>query len=120
FVASSLDSMVLGETQILGQLREAYELAREANATGPALNPLFQQAIAVGKEVMTQTALGEGRRSVAGAALDYARRIFDSFDDKTILSIGAGKIAQLVLRQFSQLHPRQLVICNRDLSKAKE
>src|SRR5438874_5707020 len=118
-VASSLDSMVLGETQILGQVRAAYELAREAQATGSMLNPLFQQAIAVGKQVMSQTPLGEGRISVASVAVDYAKRIFDHFDDKTILCIGAGKIAQLVLRHFSALAPKQLVICNRDPAKAQ-
>src|SRR5204863_8421829 len=64
-VASSLDSMVLGETQILGQVREAYDAARQLNATGAALNPLFQRAIAVGKQVMHQTPLAEGRTSVA-------------------------------------------------------
>lgn len=118
-VASSLDSLVLGETQILGQVREAYELAKQAGSAGALLNPLFQRAIAAGRYVMTQTALGEGRLSVASVAVDYARQIFDHFGDKTVLSIGAGKMAQLVLQHFAALSPRQLLVCNRDTQKAE-
>src|SRR5258708_3825249 len=91
-VASSLDSMVLGETQILGQVREAYECAAELKCAGSMLNPLFQRAIAVGKQVMSETALNEGRLSVASVAVDYAKNIFEQFRDKTLLSIGAGKM----------------------------
>jgi glutamyl-tRNA reductase len=118
-VASSLDSMVLGETQILGQVREAYDAAHAMTATGSLLNPLFQRAIAVGKQVMGETALAEGRLSVASVAVDYAKRIFDHFDDKTVLNIGAGKMAHLVLRSFAGLSPKKLLICNRDLAKAQ-
>jgi len=117
-VASSLDSMVLGETQILGQVREAYEAAREAGTAGPMLHPLFQRAAAVAKQVMTQTTLGEGRTSVATIAVEYARRIFDVFSDKTVLSIGAGKMARLMLANMAALKPGKLLICNRDRTKA--
>jgi len=117
-VASSLDSMVLGETQIIGQVRESYDIARSAGATATLLNPLFQRAIAVGKQVMSETALGEGRLSVASVAVEYARRIFDRFADKTVLSIGAGKMAALVLQSFSLLKPGRLLICNRSPEKA--
>jgi glutamyl-tRNA reductase len=117
-VACSLDSMVLGEAQILGQVREAYTAACEAESAGALLHPLFQRAIAVGKEVMSSTALGEGRLSVASVAVEYARRIFDTFSDKTVLSIGAGKMSQLVLQHFAALNPRTLLICNRDAAKA--
>jgi glutamyl-tRNA reductase len=119
-VASSLDSMVLGETQILGQLREAYESAREQSCVGAMLNPLFQRAIAVGKQVMRETSLAEGRLSIASVAVDYAGRIFDHFDDKTVLCIGAGKMAQLVLRNFTGLSPKKLLVCNRDGEKAAQ
>jgi glutamyl-tRNA reductase len=119
-VAASLDSMVLGETQILGQVREAYESAREQSCVGPMLNPLFQRAIAVGKQVMRETTLAEGRLSIASVAVDYAGRIFDHFNDKKVLCIGAGKMAQLVLRSFSALSPKKLMICNRDGQKAVE
>jgi len=117
-VASSLDSMVLGETQILGQVRQAYDAACQAGTVAAMLNPLFQRALAVGKQVLTQTALAEGRVSVASVAVDYARRIFDTFADKTVLSIGAGKMAALVLTNLAALSPRRLVICNRDPAKA--
>jgi glutamyl-tRNA reductase len=117
-VASSLDSMVLGETQILGQVRDAYDAASQLSAAGPMLHPLFQRAIAVGKQVMHETPLAEGRLSVASVAVDYARRIFDHFNDKVVLNIGAGKMAALVLRHFAELAPKRLIICNRDPAKA--
>jgi glutamyl-tRNA reductase len=119
-VASSLNSMVLGETQILGQVREAYDAARTLGATGPLLNPLFQRAIAVGKEVMTATTISDGRISVASVAVDYAKRIFDSFSDKVVLSIGAGKMAALVVQGFAKLAPKRLLVCNRTPGKANE
>jgi glutamyl-tRNA reductase len=119
-VTSSLDSMVLGETQILGQVRDAYESAREHGCVGPLLNPLFQRAIAVGKQVMRETQLAEGRLSVASVAVNYAGRIFDHFNDKQVLCIGAGKMAQVVLKNFSALSPRKLLVCNRDGNKAAE
>jgi glutamyl-tRNA reductase len=110
--------MVLGETQILGQVRQAYDIAHEIGATGPVLNPLFQRALAVGKEVQNHTSLSEGRLSVASVAVDYARGIFDHFDDKTLLCIGAGKMTSLVLQHFAPLKPGRLIICNRDPAKA--
>ena len=119
-VASSLDSMVLGETQILGQVREAYDAAREKGGCGAILNPLFQRAIAVGKEVLGASGIAEGRVSIASVAVDYARRIFDSFADKTVLSIGAGKMASLVLQSFAALKPSRLMVCNRNADKAEE
>ncbi len=118
-VASSLDSMVLGETQIMGQVREAYEAARLAGTAGPLLHPLFQRASAVAKQVMSQTTLGEGRSSVATIAVEYARRIFDGFSDKTVLSIGAGKMAGLMLENLAALKPSKLLVCNRDPAKAE-
>ncbi|HET6251120.1 MAG TPA: glutamyl-tRNA reductase [Tepidisphaeraceae bacterium] len=117
-VTASLDSMVLGETQILGQVRDAYEAACKIKVAGGQLNPLFQRAIAVGKQVMHDTTLNEGRLSVASVAVDYAKSIFDHFGDKTILSIGAGKMSQLVLRHFVQLSPGELLVCNRDATRA--
>jgi glutamyl-tRNA reductase len=117
-VVTSLDSMVLGETQILGQVRDAYDAARDAGAAGAVLNPLFQRAIAVGKEVMRDTPLSEGRASVASVAVEYARQIFDRFDDKTVLCIGAGKMTGLTLRHFAALRPKAVLLANRDATKA--
>ena len=118
-VASSLDSMVVGETQILGQVRQAYDAARETGSIGPGLHPLFQRALAVGKQVMNDTPIAEGRLSVASVAVDYAGHIFDHFGDKTVLSIGAGKMAALVLQSFAALRPQRLLGCNRDPVKAQ-
>ena len=117
-VASSLDSMVIGETQILGQVRDAYDAAREAGAAGAALNPLFQKALAVGKQVMSETKITEGRLSVGSVAVDCAGRIFERYHDKTVLCIGAGKMAALVLKAFHALKPGNLLVCNRDPAKA--
>src|SRR5688572_11401184 len=117
-VASSVDSMVIGETQILGQLRDAYDESRAAGAVGAALNPLFQRALAVGKQVMTQTAIGEGRVSVGSVAVDCAGHIFEHYADKTVLCIGAGKMATLVLQNFSALKPRRMLVANRTADKA--
>jgi glutamyl-tRNA reductase len=119
-VAASLDSMVLGETQILGQVRQAYEASCRLEFAGAMLHPLFQRAIAVGKEILTQTALAEGHMSVASVAVDCARRIFDHFGDKTILSIGAGKMAGLMLGGLAQLSPGKLLVCNRDPQRAEQ
>ena len=117
-VASGLDSMVLGETQILGQVRTAYEASRQAGATGPVLNPLFQRAVTVGKEVLSTTALGEGRLSVASVAVDYAKRIFDHFTDKTVLCLGTGKMTRLVLGGFAQLKAGRVLVASREQSRA--
>lgn len=118
-VSSSLDSLVVGETQILGQVREAYEVSKRLGTANALLNPLFQRAIAAAREVMTATHLAEGRRSVASIAVEYARQIFETFGDKTVLSIGAGKMSELVLQHLSELHVKQLVVCNRNLEKAQ-
>ena len=117
-VAASLDSMVLGEGQILAQVRQAYEAAKEAGTAGAALHPLFQRAVAVGKLIRAQTTIGEGNASVASVALEYARRIFDVFTDKTVLSVGAGKMAERVLAAMAALKPGRLIVCNRDSAKA--
>jgi glutamyl-tRNA reductase len=118
-VASSLDSMVLGETQILGQVREAYEVATKLKLAGSSLNPLFQKALAVGKQIMHETTLAEGRVSVASVAVDYARQIFERFDDKTVLCVGGGKMAALVLQAFVALKPGNLLVCNRSQDKSQ-
>lgn len=118
-VASGLDSMVLGETQILGQVRNAYESARVTGAAGPVLHPLFQKAVAVGKEVLGQSGLADGRLSVASVAVDYARRVFDHFGDKTVLCVGAGKMARLVSQRFTDLRPGRLEVISRDIGRAR-
>jgi glutamyl-tRNA reductase len=118
-VASSLDSMVLGEAQIVGQVRDAYDASVGASATGPTLDPLFQRAIATGKQVLTETALGEGRQSVAGVAVAYASEIFDDWRSKIVLCVGAGKMSALVLKAFSQLGPGSIRVVNRDVERGR-
>jgi len=87
----SLDSLVIGEAQIAGQVKRAYETAHAAGTAGPVLHVLFQQAHAVAKRVRTQTGISRGHVSVSSVAVDYVRQVFDHFGDKTILVIGAGK-----------------------------
>src|SRR5947208_3103286 len=116
----------LGLDELVGFLSDFHALPADQfrdhlyHTAGPLLNPLFQRAVAVGKQVMHETALAEGRRSVASVAVDYARRIFEHFSDKTVLSIGAGKMAALVLQHFVGLSPRRLLVCNRDADKARD
>ncbi len=119
-VACGLDSMVLGESQILGQVREAYDRAQAAGTVGRVMHKLFQSALAAGKQVRAETGIGQGRTSVSSVAVDFARHLFSHFQDKTLLVIGAGKMTELTLRHFAQLRPGRVVICNRSLDKAHE
>jgi glutamyl-tRNA reductase len=118
-VACGFDSMVVGEPQILGQVKRAYEMACVAGTAGPVMHKVFQQAIALAKRVRAQTGVAAGRVSVGSAAVDFARRIFDRFDDKVILGIGAGEMAKLTLRHLQGLRPRRLWVCNRSLDHAR-
>jgi len=119
-VAGSLDSLVLGEGQIAGQVKVAYETARNVGAAGPVLHALFQQARTVAKRVRTETGVAQGHVSVSSVAVDYVREVFDRFDDKTIAVLGAGKMGELTLRSLRDLSPGTVLICNRSLAKAQE
>ena len=90
-VAASLESLVLGEGQILGQVREAYRAAGAARPSGPILHRVFQDALRVGKKVARRHGMDQGKLSVASVAVDVAREVFDTFADKTVLVIGAGQ-----------------------------
>ncbi len=118
-VASSLESLVLGEGQILGQVRDAYQGAQTRNAVGPIFHALFQHALRVGKKVREETGMDQGKLSVASVAVDVARSVFDSFNDKTVLVIGAGKMADLTLQHLSELRPGRILITNRSLARAQ-
>src|SRR5262249_7996905 len=118
-VAASLDSMIVGEAQVAGQVKRAYELARERDTAGPLLNALFQQARVVAKRVGTETGISRGRVSVSSAAVDYVRQVFDHFSDKRILVIGAGKMGELTLRHLRALRPRRIWVTNRSPEKAQ-
>jgi glutamyl-tRNA reductase len=112
-VASGLDSMVLGETQILGQLKTAVRTASEAGALGTYLNQLFQRTFSVAKEVRGTTAVGTQSVSMAAAAVRLAQRIFDKISNQRVLFIGAGEMIELCATHFAAQQPRELVVANR-------
>lgn len=117
-VACGIDSMVVGEPQILGQVKRAYELASQNQSVGPVLHKLFQHAIATAKSIRHQTGIGDGRLSIGSVAVDFARQIFERFDDKTVVCIGAGQMAKLTLKHLLDLRPAKLWIANRSLPRA--
>src|SRR5262249_35380888 len=119
-VAASLDSMLVGEGQIAGQVKRAYETAHARSASGPLLNALFQSAFAVAKRVRSETGISHGHVSVASVAVDYVKEVFTRFDDKTILVIGAGKMGALTLRHLRSLNPRRILVTNRSPEKARD
>jgi glutamyl-tRNA reductase len=118
-VAAGLDSMVPGEAQILGQVREAYEAAREAGTTGSTLHRLFRQALRVGKRVRTETAIGENPASVSSAAAELAERVFEGLEGRKILLIGAGKTADLTAANLISRGVGEIVVGNRSHERAE-
>jgi glutamyl-tRNA reductase len=120
-VVSSVDSMVLGEPQIVNQVKEAYRIAQEHDACGPLTNMLFHRAIEVSKRVRTETRLSEGRVSIASVAVgEFGLSIFDRFDDKTVLVIGAGEMAEETLRYLKDAGVGEIVVVNRTPTRAAE
>ncbi|QFT85743.1 Glutamyl-tRNA reductase [Halomonas sp. THAF12] len=119
-VAVGLDSMVLGEPQILGQLKEAYQVARQARGMGGELESLFQQTFAVAKRVRTETGIGRNPVSVAYAAVSLASRIFDDFSRSPALLIGAGETIELVARHLHEAGVRHLTVANRTRERAEQ
>ena len=120
-VCSSIDSMVLGEPQIVSQVKEAYRQAEANEACGPLTNALFQCAIRVSKRVRSETRLAEGRVSIASVAVgEFARGIFDRFDDKTVLVIGAGEMAEETLQYLQDDGVRDVLVVNRNPERARE
>jgi glutamyl-tRNA reductase len=117
-VAASLDSLIVGEGQIAGQVKKAYEVAQERLSAGPLLHALFQNARLVAKRVHRETGLARGHVSVSSVAVDYVRQVFDHFHDKTILVIGAGKMGELTLRHLRHLNPMRILVTNRSPEKA--
>jgi glutamyl-tRNA reductase len=119
-VASSLDSMVLGEAQILAQVKQAYDLARNIGSTGPVTHAFFQAALRVARRVATETPLHRHRVSIPSVAIaDFASRIFERFDDKQVLVIGAGKMAQETLHYLIDAGARRVTVLNRDFERAR-
>jgi len=119
-VSSSVESLVLGEGQILGQVREAYQQAVAAQSVGWLMHTVFQHALKVGKKVRETTGLGVGKLSVASVAVDVARDVFDHFQDKTVLVIGAGEMAELALTHMAGLKPGRVLVVNRSLPRGQQ
>ena len=119
-VVASLDSMIVGETQIFGQVKDAFFKAKEANTLGRNLCELFDEAIKVGKRIRTETLIGKGAVSVSTAALELARKIFESLDEKKVLIIGAGKIGELTVKNLHSRGISTVLVANRTFEKAQE
>lgn len=119
-VACGLDSMVLGEPQILGQIKDAVRVAQEQESMGKKLNALFQKTFSVAKEVRTDTAVGENSVSMAAASVKLAEQIFPDIGDLNVLFIGAGEMIELVATYFAAKNPRLMTVANRTLARAQE
>lgn len=118
-VASGLDSMVIGEPQILGQMKRSYVLAQQAGTIGKYLNRLFQHTFSVAKKVRTDTGIGASAVSVAYAAVTLAKHIFDNLSNQTALLIGAGETIELTTKHLIRANIGELIIANRTLEKAQ-
>jgi glutamyl-tRNA reductase len=120
-VAASLDSMVVGEPQILSQVKQAYELAQQCNSTGPLTHSIFQAALRVARRVANETALHQRRVSIPSVAVaDFASEIFARFDDKQVLVIGAGEMGEETLRYLQDAGARNVSVVNRSRERAEE
>lgn len=118
-VASSLDSLVVGEQQVLGQVHDAFLVAQTEQATDKVMNSLFQKAFSVAKDVKTRTKLGEGRVSISSVAVDLAVSIFTSLKGKTVLVLGSGEMGVLTLRSLQSQGVDKMLMLNRSIEKAE-
>src|SRR5205085_11053348 len=112
-VACGLDSMVLGETEILGQLKQAYELALSHRHTGGRLNKTFQRAFNVAKQVRTETSIQRGSVSVGSVAVELAEKIFSSLNDRHVMVIGAGDTSEKTARALLSCGAKSIIVANR-------
>ncbi len=119
-VASGLESMALGETEILGQVKDAYLKAHAARATGPVLNPLFQKSLQVGKKARARTGIGAGKVSVARVAIDLAGKIFEDLGSKNILVVGSGEVARALCEAMTEKGAAHFAVANRHAERAEE
>lgn len=119
-VACGLDSMVLGETQILGQVRSSFLLSQSEKATGTWFNMLFKQAITLSKRAHSETAIGESAVSVSYAAVELGKRVFGSFEGKKVLILGAGKMSELTAKHLSGGGAAEVLVANRTFGRAQE
>jgi glutamyl-tRNA reductase len=119
-VASSLDSMVVGEPQILGQVKESYTIAREVGAVSTHLESLLQRTFTVAKKIRSETQIGSSSVSIASVAVDLARKIFGSLQGKTVLLVGAGKMSELAARHLIEHGASSILVANRTQSRAEK
>jgi glutamyl-tRNA reductase len=119
-VVSGLDSMVLGETEIFGQVKSAYAAAQKAGATARVLNKLFQHAFRVGKHVRSSTQIQQGATSVGGAAVELAEKIFGDLRDSTVMVLGAGEISRRTAQSLQSRGACSLIVANRTHERAVE
>ncbi len=119
-VVTGLDSMVVGETQILGQVRTAFLTAQQHHATGHIFNVLFRDAIAFGKRVQTETSIGQSAVSVSYAAVSLAKKVFGTLSQQTVLVVGAGKMADLTIKHLQAQGVERVLIVNRTFARAQE
>jgi len=118
-VAASLDSMVVGESQILGQVKEAFSVARSAGTVGGQLEHLLQSAFSAAKKVRTETEIGSSSVSIASVAVEMARKIFGSLHGRTVFLVGAGKMSELAARHLVQQGAGKILVTNRTLERAR-
>ncbi|MDE0299180.1 MAG: glutamyl-tRNA reductase [Candidatus Poribacteria bacterium] len=119
-VSASLDSMVVGEPQILGQVKDAYDTALAAGASGQTLNRLFSKAISVGKRVRTETNIASGAVSIGFAAVELAKKIFQSLKNKTVAIVGAGEMSELTAQHLVENGASKVIVANRTFERAVE
>ena len=118
-VASSLDAMVVGETEILGQVKQAFALSEEARTLGKVLSPVFQNAFRAAKRVHTETDICRGRVSVSSLAVSFAEKVFDDLSAKTVMLVGAGEMAELALKSLMELGVRDVLVLNRSIERGQ-
>ena len=119
-VVSGLDSMMLGETEIFGQVKQAYQAALDAGATAGVLNRLFQRAFGIGKKVRTETSIQEGSTSVGNVAVDLAEKIFGHLKDSEVMILGAGEMSRITAQSLVSRGARSIFVTNRSFDRAEE
>ena len=119
-VASSLDSMVVGEPQILGQLKDAYDFALKSKSTGVYLNKLMKKAVSVAKRIRTETKISESAVSISFAAVELAKKIFEDVSAKSVMLIGAGEMAELAAKHLINCGVKDVLVTNRTYERAEE
>jgi glutamyl-tRNA reductase len=119
-VTGGLDSMVIGETEITGQVKTAYQTAQQAGLTGRVMNRLFQTALQIGKEIRTRTAIGRGATSVGSVAVELAEKVFGGdLSEKTVMILGAGKMGEACVKHLAKRGTKSVLVANRSIERAE-